>query len=133
MQLCPRLVVTDQDFDRIQATMRTAVIPHTNKLAQVISCAEIVSQDEIASKVVTMNSVLTYEEVDTGNMHTIRLVYPHERDSKRGWVSVLEPLGIAVMGLHEGQKIDWMASYEIPPIRIIRIIYQPEAAGDWTL
>lgn len=133
MQTCPRLVVTAQDFARIQATIRAAVAPYTNRLAQGLSCAEIVGQSEMAPKIVTMNSELIYEDVVAGTLHTMRVVYPYDHDPERGKISVLEPLGIAVLGLREGQQIDWMAPSGVPLIRIITITYQPEAAGDWSL
>ena len=133
MQNIPGLVVTSQDFDRIQKTIFQAMGPYTEKLAQELSCAEIVEPTEVSAQVVTMNSEVIYEDVRTGVQRHLRLVYPHDADADRGWVSVLAPLGNAVLGLQGGKQITWVMPGGIRQIKIVPITYQPEAGGDWTL
>jgi regulator of nucleoside diphosphate kinase len=129
----PRLTVTIQDFDRIQDTLHAARGLCTDQLEQEISCAKLVDPEDISPQVVTMNSELIYEDVATGVRRNLRLVYPHEADADRGWVSVLAPLGNAVIGLREGQQIDWVMPGGARRLKIVEITYQPEAAGDWSL
>lgn len=129
----PRLTVTIQDFDRIQDTLHSFAGLQTDQLAQELSCAKLVDPEDVPPQVVTMNSELIYEDVATGVRRNIRLVYPHEADADRGWVSVLAPLGNAVIGLQEGQQIDWVMPGGKRRLKIVEITYQPEAAGDWSL
>jgi|SRR5690606_1963378 len=129
----PRLTVTIQDFDRIQDTLHAFAGLHTDQLAQELSCAKLVAPQDVPPQVVTMNSELIYEDVATGVRRSMRLVYPHEANADRGWVSVLAPLGNAVIGLQEGQQISWTMPGGARRLKIIEITYQPEAAGDWSL
>ncbi|MGE0872486.1 MAG: GreA/GreB family elongation factor [Kofleriaceae bacterium] len=69
--------------------------------------AEIVEQRSVSPDVVTMNSEVVYEDCATGARLTVRLVYPKDADAGRGWISVLAPIGSALLGLKVGQQIDW--------------------------
>src|SRR5690606_31686322 len=106
---------------------------YTDRLAQEISCAELLNPEDIPPQVVTMNSELIYEDIDTGAEHTMRLVYPRDANIDRGWISILAPLGNAVLGLEVGQQTHLIMPKGLRHIRIVKILYQPEAAGEWTL
>jgi len=60
-------------------------------------------------------------------------VYPKDANADRGWVSVLAPLGSALLGLRVGQEIDWRMPGGVRRVRVLAVPYQPEAAGDLTL
>jgi len=67
----------------------------------------------------------------TGEHHRLTLVYPHEANVETGRVSVLAPVGSALLGLSVGQTIDWQASGNRSlRLRVTAIDYQPEASGD---
>ncbi|MCA9535827.1 MAG: nucleoside diphosphate kinase regulator, partial [Myxococcales bacterium] len=95
--------------------------------------AAIVPSTEVKPNVVTMNSELVYEDVGTGKRRTVRLVYPQDADVTRSWVSVLAPLGSALLGLQVGQEIDWAMPGGARRLRLVEVRYQPEASGHMEL
>jgi regulator of nucleoside diphosphate kinase len=90
-----------------------------------------VPRGEIPKDVVTMNSRVVFENETTGERREVTLVYPPHADIAAGKISVLVPIGTALLGLRVGQAIDW----ELPSggkerYRIIDVPFQPEAAGE---
>ena len=81
--------------------------------------------------VVTMNSTVDCIDDISGDTHPVTLVYPRDADAAAGRVSVLAPVGSALLGLSVGQQIDWQApGGRALRLRVVAIRYQPEAAGD---
>lgn len=78
-----------------------------------------------------MNSEVVYEDCDTLATRSVRIVYPHDADAGSGRVSVLAPIGSALLGLRIGQTITWRVPRGHKPIRVVEIRYQPEASGDY--
>ena len=89
------------------------------------------AHDEIPPGVVTMNSTVRCREESSGKEYTLTLVYP-EDVAGEGKVSILAPVGTALLGLTIGQTIDWPApSGKTLKLTLLEIEYQPEAAGDY--
>jgi regulator of nucleoside diphosphate kinase len=80
-----------------------------------------------------MNSEVVYEDHTSGARRTVRVVYPKDADSSRGWVSVLAPIGSALLGLRVGQQIVWNVPSGARRISVVEIRYQPEANGEFHL
>src|SRR5690606_34400563 len=95
--------------------------------------ARVVPQDQIEGDIVTMNSEVVYEDLTTGVQRTVRLVYPEDADIERGWVSVLAPLGSALLGMRVGQEIAWKMPSGTRRVRVVSVPYQPEANSDYGL
>ena len=92
--------------------------------------AVVVPRDELPADVVTMNSRVVFED-DTGRRRDVQLVFPWEAALERGRISILAPVGVALLGLSVGQVIDWpMPNGRTASLRIVSVLYQPEAAGD---
>ncbi|MDD4736621.1 MAG: nucleoside diphosphate kinase regulator [Kiritimatiellae bacterium] len=98
-----------------------------------LQSAEIVESTEIPRTVVTMNSKLRFVDMDDQSETEVRLVFPSEADMTEGLLSVLSPIGTALLGYHEGDDIEWAVPAGTRRIRIEKILYQPEAAGDLDL
>ena len=128
------LLITVQDYERL-----SLLIQHVNEnsaalLEEELSRAKIVSQKEIPSDVVTMNSKIRFLDEETLKETEITLVYPKDADVTKGKVSILAPVGTALIGLRIGQSIDWpMPNKARRRLKVINIDYQPEASGDWDL
>ncbi|HOM60744.1 MAG TPA: nucleoside diphosphate kinase regulator [Anaerohalosphaeraceae bacterium] len=95
--------------------------------------AHIVSPQEIPSDVVTMNSQVLLCDIDTLETMTYTLVFPKDADIDSGAISVLAPVGTAILGYRQGDIVEWPVPSGIRRLRIEKVLYQPEAAGDYTL
>jgi regulator of nucleoside diphosphate kinase len=105
------IVVTQGDYERLQglanaARMRQPEI--AEELAGELDRAGVVADGEIAPDVVRMNSIVEYR-TEAGARRTVTLVFPGEADIAEGKVSILTPIGTALLGLSPGQSIDWLA------------------------
>jgi len=128
------ILVTEQDFERLALLIIHSHGPNALALEEELGRAEVVGQKEIPGDVVTMNSVVTFVSKDTNKETEIRLVYPKDADVTKGHVSVLAPVGVALLGLRVGQSIDWpMPNGQSRQLTVTGIKYQPEAQGDWEL
>ena len=133
MSLSPAIVVTFQDFARLQDAINAAVGLDTERLDAELERAQLVEAKDVSPRVVTMNSRLVYEDLASKRRQTIQLVYPDDADASQHKISILAPLGSALLGLEEASTIDWVMPGGTRRIRLVEILYQPEAAGDWEL
>ena len=99
--LNPHVVMTEADFVRVMALQ-----PHPALRAE-LERAIVVPVDTVSPEVVTMNSRVRYVDEHSGLCREIELVYPEDADAAAGKVSVLAPVGAALLGLEAGQAIDW--------------------------
>jgi regulator of nucleoside diphosphate kinase len=100
-------------------------------LEEELGRAEVVDPSAIPPDVVTMNSDVRFEDVETGERFEARLVYPEQADIDRDRVSVLAPVGSALLGLSVGQSIRWpLPKGGARHLRVVAVTYQPEAAGE---
>ncbi len=103
------------------------------RLSDELVRANVVAPAQIPANLATMNSTVTCVEEISGMEHQLTLAYPQEADATKGRISVLAPIGAALLGLSVGQSIDWSAPDGRPlRVRVAAISYQPEAAGDLT-
>ena len=103
-------------------------------LEEELGRAQVVDSTAIPPDVVTMNSDVQFEDVETGERLDARLVYPPQADVDRGRVSVLAPVGSALLGLSVGQSIKWpLPRGGTRHLRVVAVTYQPEAAGSTSL
>jgi regulator of nucleoside diphosphate kinase len=122
-----QIIVTDTDLERLRSVVDGSAAAES--LAAELDRAIVVRSDEVPADVVTMNSQVTYQDCATEACRTVRVVYPQDADSARGHVSVLAPIGSALLGLHRGQEIEWRLPRGDRRIRVIDVTYQPEAAA----
>ncbi len=124
-----KIYVTREDVQRLESVLAQHRAGQTSPtLEDEIARAEVVAAEEIPPSVVTMNSQVKYRDKDTGAVHEVALVYPHEADIARKKVSILAPVGIALLGLSVGQAI----SYRVPDgrektIEVLAVTFQPES------
>jgi regulator of nucleoside diphosphate kinase len=134
MAMGESILITEQDFERLALLILHSSGPNAAILEEELGRAEVVSQKKIPNDVVTMNSVVTFVSRETGKESEIKLVYPKDADVTKGHVSVLAPVGVALIGLRVGQSIDWpMPNGQSRQLAVTGIKYQPEANGDWEL
>lgn len=95
--------------------------------------AEVVSCKGVPPDVVTMNSKVLLRDLDTSEQMTYVLVFPRDANIDVGAISVLAPVGTAILGYSKGDVIEWTVPSGIRRISIDDVLYQPEAAGDYHL
>ena len=132
------MYVTEKDFDRlchlIQEQRQTnGAESNIAKLSEELKRAKRLPAGEIPAEVVTMNSRVHVKELRSGSEMEITLVYPKQADVKEKKISVLAPLGVAILGYKEGDQIEWSLPNHRFSYKIEKVLYQPEAAGDYHL
>jgi len=129
------IYITERDFERIDWMLSGAAdYPNIERLRKELDRATLVRSEDIPSDVVTMNSRVIFKELDSGVESEITLVYPSDANLEQGKVSVLAPVGSALLGLSRGDEIQWpLPSGKISTYKIVRVLFQPEAAGQYDL
>lgn len=106
---------------------------YLEKLQMEINRAEVVSPKDIPSDVVTMNSTVCIEDLDTKEEEIYTLVFPENADLDQGKISILAPIGTAILGYEVGDSFEWDVPAGKRRLRVKKILYQPEASGDYHL
>ncbi len=134
-----KIHITESDRDRLAGLINAAEAfgeygpVDLASLREELDRAVIVAASEIPANVVTMNSRLLLRNVDTSEEMECSLVFPEDADMSSRAISVLAPVGMAILGYAEGDVIDWPVPSGIRHFIVERILYQPEAAGDYDL
>jgi regulator of nucleoside diphosphate kinase len=102
----PPIAVTTVDFDNLRLLSETSA-PAAQFLAMEIERARLIEPEAAGSELVTMNARVRFRDDVTGQERTVTLVYPGEADIAEGRLSVLTPVGAALIGLSTGQSIEW--------------------------
>ncbi|WP_281686872.1 nucleoside diphosphate kinase regulator [Pseudomonas citronellolis] len=128
----PPIIITRIDLQRLERLL-DSLDENTSEakaLQAELDRAEVVSENEVPAGVVTMNSRLHCREEASGKDYHLTLVYPEQANAE-GSVSILAPVGSALLGLSVGQQIDWPVHRgKTLKLTLLAVTYQPEAAGD---
>ncbi len=129
------ILITERDLERLEQILaRVQHSPNIKALADELERATIVSSEAIPPDVVTMNSRITFMELETGKESDVTLVYPSDANLEKGKVSILAPVGAALIGLRIGDEIEWpLPSGKHRTYRITSVLFQPEAEGHYHL
>lgn len=111
MTALPSIVMSPRDHERLTNVARAALrtVPGVaDYLLRELDRAEVTHPDTTPKKRVTMGSHVEFRDNETGRVRSIQLVYPAEADPQAGRISVLTPIGAALVGLSEGKTIPWV-------------------------
>lgn len=98
-------------------------------LAEELDRATVVTPETVPPRVVTMQAQVSYRDDVTDHVTRVTLVFPGQEDAEAHTLSVLSPVGAALLGLSEGQSIRWRtASGGFRGLTILRVMFQPYAA-----
>jgi len=132
--------LTAQDYNRLRVLLGTLsrqsreAQAGVTALEEILDSARVVRPDRVPGNVVTMNSEVLYEDLHTGRRRTATIVYPSEADAASGRISVLSPVGGALLGETEGSQVELpLPNGQTRSIRIQGVLYQPEAQGNFAL
>jgi regulator of nucleoside diphosphate kinase len=95
--------------------------------------AAIVDPQQTPADLITMNSRFRLTDLDSGEVFEYTLVYPHDAAYKENRISILAPLGTALLGFRVGNVVEWRMPAGVRRLQVGEILYQPEAVGDYHL
>ena len=133
----PALLLSRVDVERIEDLLDRPQYRSLNTapLREELERAELVEPGEMPDDVITMNSTALVKVIDDqeqAHEYELTLVYPRDADGSSDKVSILAPVGSALLGLSVGQSIEWEApGGRTLKLRVRSVRYQPEAAGDF--
>lgn len=134
-----KIKITNLDYIRLSKLVDSAKnkqdieLKNIDSLFNEIKRAEKIDSKKISPKIITMNSVVKVLNEETKNQIIIKVVYPEEADFKKGFVSILSPLGTALLGYEKGDKVFFNAPKGKVKITIQDIKYQPESEGEYLI
>lgn len=100
--------------------------PAFERLAVELARAKLVASHDTPFNVVTMNTQLRARDLDSNEALTLTLSWPDDADAERGYINVLAPLGMALLGCRVGQDVDWPVPGGHRRLRVEEVLYQPE-------
>ena len=106
---------------------------YLEKLRGELNRAQIVLPQEIPGDVITMNSQVALLDLDTQEEEIYTLVYPEEANTSEGKISILAPIGTAMLGYRVGVVFEWEVPAGKRRLKVDKILYQPEASGNYEL
>ena len=135
--LARTIVITNKDLERLRELirhsrkLRTEDHAYLLALEQELKQAEVVDPDTIPPDVVTMNSTVLVRVDGSRRGQTWMIVYPEDADMNEDRVSVLAPLGTALLGYRVGDTVEWDMPAGRRRYHIVKVTHQPEAAGEF--
>ena len=128
------IFVTDQDMEKLRHLLEpdgeslSRDQEHLEMLEQELDRAQVLSPSKIPEDIITMNSKARVRDLDTGKEATYTLVFPRNAEIASGKISVLAPIGTAILGYRVGDVIEWRVPGGRRRLRLEEVLYQPEAA-----
>lgn len=129
------IYITEQDARRLRALIqspraREAVDDESlNRLKAELDRARIVPESELPTDAITMNSTVELEDLDDGEIFTYTLVFPEIADATNGRISILAPLGMAMLGYRVGNEFEWPVPDGTIRVRVRRLLERRVPAG----
>ncbi|MBI1453412.1 MULTISPECIES: nucleoside diphosphate kinase regulator [Acinetobacter] len=130
----PNIVLSEQDLNRLETMLehQDQLTPTMKHLENELARAEVVAPQDVPANVVSMNAKVLIKIAPATEATEITLVYPHDFRGDKGQVNVLAPVGAAILGLAEGQEIEWpQPDGHIMKVKIEKVLYQPEREGNY--
>jgi regulator of nucleoside diphosphate kinase len=135
MNTRPRIILSALDVERLETLLDAlphGAFPGKEDLEAELARADIVEPKDIPPTVITMNSTVRFRVESSAEDFTLTLVYPKNMDASGEKISILAPVGSALLGLSVGDSIEWpKPGGGILRVRVEEITYQPERAGEF--
>ncbi len=131
----PELVISSLDAERLEALLTSLpdrAFPGKVALEEELARAEIVAPEKMPPDVVSMNSTARFRVASSEEEFTLTLVYPKDSDGSQHKISILAPVGSALLGLSQGNEIEWpKPGGGVLRVRLEEVIDQPERRGEY--
>ena len=128
------IFITENDMEKLQRLLdsvrnsRSKDQEHRAMLEEELDRAHVVSEGRVPADLITMNSQVRLTDLATGKEMTYFLVFPRDADLSQSKISVLAPIGTAILGYRVGDVIEWNVPGGKRTLRVEEILHQPEAA-----
>jgi len=127
-------VLSELDHVRIENLLARSGRHDDDMLHALLADADIVSPQQMPAAVVSMYTQVTVEDPNDRTRRKLAVCYPEDADPGAGFVSVLSPVGTALLGGRRGETVEWSTpAGGVHRLRIVELLFQPEASGDYTL
>lgn len=130
----PAITISTLDADRLYKLIESvpANITGVQELEAELDRAKIVEPTEVPGNIITMNSTVDFIVESTQEEFVLTLVYPKDIDQSGQKISILAPVGSALLGLSQGDEIEWpRPGGGLIKVMIKEVTYQPERAGEF--
>jgi regulator of nucleoside diphosphate kinase len=133
----PSIFITKTDEEKLRDLIRQAQhseyrgSAYLKLLAGELDKAQIVDPHEVPPDVITLNSIAHLIDLESGDEMIYTLVFPEDADVSQGKISILAPIGTAMLGYRVGDIFEWDTPGGKRKIRVEKVMYQPEASGDF--
>ena len=133
------IYITDSDMYRLKELVKGAREfgkedeKYLRELEGELDRGKIVKSKDIPNNVITMNCKVRLRDIGTQKEMIYWLVFPDGADPAQGKISILAPIGTALLGYKVGDVIEWKVPAGFVKLKVEKILYQPEAAGDYHL
>lgn len=137
MSIRPEITISSLDADRLYALIESLPadsLAGISELEAELDRANMVEPNEVPPTIVTMNSTVKFVVTSSQEEFVLTLVYPKDVDSSGKTISVLAPVGSALLGLSQGDEIEWpKPGGGVLKVKIEEVTYQPERVGEYRL
>ncbi|WP_296283210.1 nucleoside diphosphate kinase regulator [uncultured Acinetobacter sp.] len=130
----PKIIISEQNLNRLETMLehQTKFTETMKHLEDELARAEVVKPNQLPANVVSMNAKVLITVAPSTKSSEITLVYPHDFRGEGGQVNIIAPIGAAILGLAEGQEIEWpQPDGHMMKVKIEKVLYQPEREGDF--
>ena len=133
------IYITDDDMKRLKELIMVAREfgkeneKYLRDLEGELVRGKVVKSQDIRNNIITMNSKIRLRNIDTQEEMIYQLVFPDNADVNQSKISILAPIGTALLGYKVGDIIEWKVPAGLTKLKVEEILYQPEAAGDYHL
>ncbi|MBB1270573.1 nucleoside diphosphate kinase regulator [Shewanella sp. SR44-3] len=134
MNTRPEITISSLDADRLYKLIES--MPKNSfagkaELESELERANVVAPELVPPTIVTMNSMVKFIIESTKEEFELTLVYPKDIDSSGKKISILAPVGSALLGLSQGDEIEWpKPGGGFLRVKLTEVVYQPERAGE---
>ena len=134
-----QIYITDSDIRRLKDLIKTTrefkreEEKYLKEIEGELERAHIIKSKDVPEGVITMNSKILLKDLDSKEEFVYWLVFPQDSDPDQNKISILTPIGTALLGYHVKDVIEWEVPAGITKLEVMEILYQPEAAGDYHL
>jgi regulator of nucleoside diphosphate kinase len=125
--------LTQLDYVRLTRLMSLSEPGMSGPFRELLENSDLVASPAVPATVITMYTQLLAQDVTGGEPYKVTLCYPDDAEPSQGFISVLSPLGGSLLGLRVGDVAQWSTPRgEERMVRVVEVLFQPEASGDYT-